>query len=226
MTPRAIVTDIEGTTSSIAFVHEVLFPYARARLAGYVAAHRERLEPILAAVRDEASAPELDADGCVAMLLGWQDEDRKIGPLKELQGLIWAAGYAEGLLQGHIYADAVDALRRWHAMGVALYVYSSGSVVAQRLLFGHTAYGDLTGFFSGHFDTGTGPKTAARSYAAIAAAIGVPAGDILFLSDAPGELEAASCAGVQVIQLARAGTPVDDRFVVAKDFTTILPQQG
>jgi enolase-phosphatase E1 len=225
VTPRAIVTDIEGTSSSIAFVHEVLFPFARARLADYVAAHPDRVEPILAEVRDEAGT-ELDAKGCVSLLSEWQDADRKIKPLKELQGLIWAEGYSDGVLVGHVYADAVDALRRWHAQGIALYVYSSGSVAAQRLLFKHTVYGDLTGLFSGHFDTGTGAKTAAQSYALIAKVIGLPAGDILFLSDAPGELEAANDAGLRVMQLVRDGAPADGRFPLAQDFTTILPRQG
>jgi enolase-phosphatase E1 len=226
VSPRAIVTDIEGTCSSIAFVHEVLFPFARSRLADYVAVHPDRVEPILAQVRDEAGMPELDTKGCIALLGEWQDADRKIGPLKELQGLIWAEGYSDGVLQGHVYADAVDALRRWHAMGISLYVYSSGSVAAQRLLFRHTVYGDLTGLFSGHFDTGTGPKLAAQSYAQIAAAIGVPPGDILFLSDAPGELEAASDARLQVMQLVRDGAGADGRFPLARDFTTILLRQS
>jgi enolase-phosphatase E1 len=226
VTPRAIVTDIEGTCSSIAFVHEVLFPFARSRLAEYVAAHPVRVGPILAQVRNEAGTPELDARGCITLLEEWQDADRKIGPLKELQGLIWAEGYSDGELQGHVYADAVDALRRWHAMGISLYVYSSGSVAAQRLLFRHTIFGDLTGLFAGHFDTGTGPKTAALSYAQIAAAISLPPRDILFLSDAAGELEAASDAGLCVMQLVRDGAHADGRFPLAHDFTTILPRKG
>lgn len=205
MTPKAIVTDIEGTTSSIAFVHEVLFPYSRARLAGFVAAHPAEVAAILAAVGAEAGQPDLDTEGCVALLLEWHDADRKIGPLKDLQGLIWAEGYASGALKGHIYDDAAAALRRWHDAGIALYVYSSGSVAAQKLLFGHTVQGNLTGLFSGYFDTAVGGKREPASYRAIAKAIGLPPGEILFLSDVAEELAAAQEAGFDVLLVAREG---------------------
>ncbi|PTS87468.1 acireductone synthase, partial [Sphingomonas sp. HMWF008] len=176
---KAILTDIEGTTSSIAFVAEVLFPYARARLADYVAAHREETAAILAEVADaEPGDP-------VATLLRWIDEDRKATPLKALQGMIWADGYASGAFRGHVYDDAVAGLRRWHAAGVRLYVFSSGSVAAQKQLFGFSAAGDLTPLFSGYFDTTTGAKREAGSYAKIAAAIGEAPADVLFLSDTP-----------------------------------------
>lgn len=205
MIPRAIVIDIEGTTSSIAFVHEVLFPYSRARLAQFVAENPDKVEPILGAVRVEVGKQDLDTDGCIASLLEWHDADRKIGPLKELQGLIWAEGYDSGTLRGHIYDDAAAALRRWHEAGIALYVYSSGSVAAQKLLFGHTVHGDLAGLFSGHFDTAVGGKREAASYRAIAEAIGLPAGEILFLSDVVEELAAAQQAGLSVILVVRDG---------------------
>lgn len=205
MNPKAIVTDIEGTTSSIAFVHEVLFPYSRARLAQFVAAHGEQVSPILDAVRAETGQPDLDTDRCVALLLEWHDADRKIGPLKELQGLIWAKGYASGALKGHIYDDAAAALRRWHDAGIALYVYSSGSVAAQKLLFGHTDQGDLTRLFSGHFDTTVGGKREAASYQVITEVIGLRAGEILFLSDVVEELAAAQGAGLDAVLVARAG---------------------
>ncbi|WP_066532080.1 acireductone synthase [Erythrobacter sp. CCH5-A1] len=228
MTPRAILTDIEGTTSSIAFVHEVLFPYSRARLAGYVAGHSAGPEvaAILDAVRAEAGEPALDLAGCTALLAEWHDADRKIAPLKSLQGLIWAEGYAAGTLQGHVYADAVAGLRRWHAQGIELYVYSSGSVAAQKLIFGHTAYGDLTPLFAGHFDTAVGGKKEAASYAAIAGAIGVPAGEILFLSDVEAELDAAAAAGFEVTLLARDGVPPASAYPVAESFDTILPAEA
>ncbi|HZU65621.1 MAG TPA: acireductone synthase [Novosphingobium sp.] len=224
---RAIVTDIEGTTSSIAFVAEVLFPYARARLAAYVAAHAQDLAPLLARVRAEAGDAGLDEQACVAQLLAWADADAKIGPLKELQGLIWAEGYADGTLKGHIYADAAAGLARWQAAGLKLYVYSSGSVAAQKLLFGHSEAGDLTGLFAGWFDTGVGGKKEAASYAAIARAIGettaIAAAEILFLSDVPAELAAARAAGLQVILLDREGAAPAGDFAVAVDFATILP---
>ncbi len=194
MIPAAILTDIEGTTSSIAFVHEVLFPYSRARLAGYGQYHAAELADLLDAVRAEAGAP-LDVAGCIALLSQWHDEDRKIAPLKTLQG--------------HVYADAVAGLNRWHAAGIALYVYSSGSVTAQRLLFGHSIAGDLNRLFSGNFDTAVGGKKEAASYRAIAAAIGTEPGRILFLSDVAEELTAAREADMAVTLLARGGLPSD-----------------
>lgn len=226
MSPRAVLTDIEGTTSSIAFVHEVLFPYSRARLAEYIAAHAAEPEvaAILDAVRAEAGAPDLDIAGCTALLLEWHDADRKIGPLKALQGLIWAKGYAEGALEGHVYPDAAAGLRRWHAGGIALYVYSSGSVAAQKLIFGHTAYGDLTPLFSGYFDTGVGGKKEAASYAAIAAAIGAAPGEILFLSDVEAELAAAATVGMQVTLLARYTVPAHSEYPMVQNFDVILPE--
>ncbi|KEQ51428.1 acireductone synthase [Sphingobium chlorophenolicum] len=222
--PRAIVTDIEGTTSSIAFVHEVLFPYSQARLADYVAAHPAEAAPILASVRDEVANPALDEAGCVAALLQWHKEDRKIGPLKTLQGMIWAEGFAEGALRGHVYPDAVAGLRRWHAAGIALYIYSSGSVGAQKLLFGHSEAGDLNPLFSGHFDTAIGGKKETASYRAIADAMALPPAEILFLSDVEAELAAAQQAGMQVTLLARDGLPAASPFPVETGFDNILPE--
>jgi enolase-phosphatase E1 len=222
MIPKAIVTDIEGTTSSIAFVHEVLFPYARERLADYVAAHAEMLTAILDAVRAEAGDAALDTASCIAALLAWHDADRKVGPLKTLQGMIWADGYATGELKGHVYADAVLGLRRWHDAGIMLYVYSSGSVAAQKLIFGHSDYGDLTGLFDGYFDTSVGGKREAASYAAIASAIGADAADILFLSDVAEELAAAQAAGMAVALLARGDASAATPYPTHRDFGSIL----
>ena len=196
---KAILTGIEGTTSSIAFVAEVLFPYARTRLADYIAAHPAETAPILAEVA--ASEP----GDAVATLLRWIDEDRKATPLKALQGMIWADGYASGAFTGHIYPDAAAGLHRWHAAGIKLYVFSSGSVPAQKLLFGHSEAGDLTPLFSGYFDTTTGPKREASSYARIAAAIGMSPGEVLFLSDTPEEIAAARGAGMNARLIDRSG---------------------
>jgi enolase-phosphatase E1 len=184
---KAILTDIEGTTSSIAFVTDTLFPYARARLADWIAAHADEAASIL---KDVPGDP-------VETLTRWIDEDRKETALKTLQGLIWAEGYADGTLKGHVYPDAAEALRRWHAEGLRLYVYSSGSIVAQKLIFGHSNAGDLTRLFSGYFDTTSGPKKEAASYRRIAADIGLPVEDILFLSDSIPEIEAARAAGLK-----------------------------
>ncbi len=225
MTPRAIVTDIEGTTSSIAFVHDVLFPYARARLATFIDTHADSLTEVLAQVRTEAGQLNLDRDGCIHRLLAWHDEDRKVTPLKAIQGMIWAEGYANGSLVSDIYDDAADGLKRWHAQGIALYVYSSGSIAAQKLLFRHTPQGDLTPLFSGYFDTTTGNKKETASYSAIARQIGCPAQEILFLSDVEAELAAAQGAGFNVILLARDSLPGACPYPVAQSFDTILPSE-
>jgi enolase-phosphatase E1 len=192
-------------------VHEVLFPYADERLDAYVAAHRH--EPEVAAAMRDAAALAGEAEGSpdsivLAHLHHWLAHDVKATPLKTLQGLIWAEGYAQTGLRGHVYPDAAAGLRRWHAAGLALYVYSSGSVEAQKVLFGNSLHGDLTPLFRGYFDTNTGSKREAASYAAIAAAIGVAPPDIVFLSDVDAELDAAQAAGMQTIRLLRpADTP-------------------
>lgn len=224
MIPRAIVTDIEGTTSSLSFVHDVLFPWSRARLADYVREHSEALGALLDEVRAEAGDATLDVEGCIALLTEWHDADRKIGPLKTLQGMIWAEGFAAGALRGHVYPDAVEGLRRWHARGIALYIYSSGSIAAQKLLFGHSEWGDLTPLFAGHFDTGVGGKKEAASYRAIAAALDVPPGEILFLSDVEAELAAAQEASLAVTLLVRDGPLPSGPFPATASFDAILPE--
>lgn len=202
---RAIVTDIEGTTGSIAFVHEVLFPYARRRLGDFVRHHHQQAEVArqLEATREEAAEPDADLERLIAILEGWIQEDRKATPLKALQGMVWEAGYQAGDFTGHVYPDAAEALMRWQAAGCELYVYSSGSVQAQRLLFGHSDLGDLTPLFSGYFDTTTGPKREAESYRRIVEAIGRAPEEILFLSDVVAELDAARAAGLATCQLVR-----------------------
>jgi enolase-phosphatase E1 len=205
---RAVLTDIEGTTTSLSLVRDVLFPYARARLASFIAGHRGEaaLEAVLDEVREIEGLRELDAAGTVRVLERWMDEDRKITPLKTLQGMIWRAGYVSGELRGHVYDDAAERLRAWHERGIALYVYSSGSVAAQKLLFGHSTAGDLTPLFSGYFDTTTGGKLEARSYERIALAIALPPSDVLFLSDSVAELDAARQAGLATVWIDREGT--------------------
>lgn len=201
---QAIVVDIEGTTSSIAFVHDILFPYARERMHNFLRARAEDPEVLaqMQAVADEAGcAPEPDA--VAAELLAWMDADRKATPLKAIQGMIWQQGYAEGSLQGHVYPDTPEWLLAWHTRGLALYVYSSGSMAAQKLIFAHSVAGDLCPYFSGFFDTRVGGKKEAASYEAIRAEIGLPADKILFLSDVGAELDAAAAAGLQTCQLLR-----------------------
>lgn len=208
MTIRAILTDIEGTTTSISFVFDVLFPYARAHIGDFVRRHADEpaVQEQLDAVAAEAGRA-LTVDQAVEQLLAWIDADRKVTPLKALQGMIWEDGYRDGAFTGHVYPDAVQRLREWHAAGIALYVYSSGSVQAQKLLFGHSDAGDLTPLFSGYFDTRVGGKREADSYVQIAGRIGRPAGDMLFLSDIVEELDAAHAAGMATARLVRDGTP-------------------
>ena len=205
---KAIVTDIEGTTSSLSFVKEVLFPYAREHIGDYIRSHaeEEKIVPLLNDVRRQAGE-DLDLEGVITQLQRWIDEDRKVTALKTLQGLIWEAGYQQGDFKGHIYDDAQQKLLQWHQQGIALYVYSSGSVYAQKLLFGHTEYGDLTPLFTGYFDTQVGAKTETTSYLNIVKAIGCAANEILFLSDIEAELDAAKAAGMQTTWLVRDTAP-------------------
>ncbi len=201
---KAILTDIEGTTSSISFVKEVLFPFARRALPAFVKVRGQ--EP---AVRKwlDLVATEMGGmcqDAMIGEVMqGWIDEDRKHTALKALQGMIWADGYRNGDFTAHIYPDAAQALQRWHAEGLPLYVYSSGSVPAQRLFFGHSDAGDLTALFSGWFDTEIGGKREADSYRNIAAAMDLPPSDVLFLSDVVAELDAAREAGMETVLIDR-----------------------
>ena len=205
----AVLTDIEGTTTDIAFVHTVLFPYSREHLPNFLRqrAGDPEVSDALAEVRALENNLNLPVEEIIPILLRWIGEDRKAKPLKTLQGLIWRQGYEEGALKSHVYADALEALQRWHKSGIPLYVYSSGSIAAQKLLFAHTDIGDLTRLFSGYFDTGTGPKLEATSYAKIATTLTRPPASLLFLSDHPGETSAAASAGLRAVRVDRARAP-------------------
>jgi enolase-phosphatase E1 len=216
---RAVVTDIEGTTSSLAFVKDVLFPYARRALPDFVRSHQAQLTDIAGEMAAIVGKPRLDSQEMIDLLLQWMAEDRKITPLKTLQGMVWKTGYESGELQSHLYEDAARALRKWHADGLRLYVYSSGSIAAQKLLFAHTPYGDLLPLFSGYFDTTTGPKLESGSYRAITAAVGLEPRTILFLSDHAGEILAATEAGLQTVLLARERLAASSTF--ARNFADI-----
>ena len=203
---KAIVTDIEGTTSSLSFVKDILFPYARAQLAEYVHAHiQDEAIQLIQADSSKEVGQDLSIEQLIIQLIQWIDEDKKVTPLKSLQGLIWEAGYQKSDFKGHVYQDAVDNLQLWKSKGLSLYIYSSGSVYAQKLLFGHTEYGDLNPLFSGYFDTHIGGKRESSSYAKITEEIGLPAEQLLFLSDIKEELDAAKAAGMQTIWLTREG---------------------
>ncbi|HVT32997.1 MAG TPA: acireductone synthase [Rhodanobacteraceae bacterium] len=203
---QAILTDIEGTTSSIRFVKDVLFPYARERLPAFVETHTDDVEVQhwLHEAAKEAGLVSATQQEIIELLTGWIDADRKSTALKALQGMIWKAGYEGGEYLAHVYPEVPARLRAWQAEGRRIYVYSSGSVPAQKLLFAHTEAGNLAPVFSGYFDTEIGAKRDAESYRRIAAEIGMPASGILFLSDTVEELDAARAAGMQTTLLARA----------------------
>ncbi len=202
---RAIVTDIEGTTSDIRFVHQVLFPYARERLAPFIRQHQAEAEVAapLAALRHEIDQPQADIEQLIAVLYRFMDEDRKSTALKALQGIIWRSGYHNGDFRGHLYPEVAGQLSAWQQQGLKLYVYSSGSVEAQKLLFGNSDAGDLQPLFSGYFDTHVGAKRETASYRNIANEIGIAADELLFLSDIHQELDAARAAGWHTCQLIR-----------------------
>jgi enolase-phosphatase E1 len=218
--PQAVLTDIEGTTSRISFVRDTLFPFARERLGRFLAEHGEERAVAAELVEVRRLAPGQAPE---AALLGWMAEDAKVTPLKALQGMIWAEGYATGALQGDLYPDVAPALRAWHRAGVRLAVYSSGSVAAQKLIFGHSVAGDLAALFDGFFDTRTGAKREQASYATIAAELGVAPGALLFLSDMEPELDAAAAAGLRTCQLVRPedGTAASTRHPTAADFAAV-----
>jgi enolase-phosphatase E1 len=207
---RGVVLDVEGTTTPVSFVFDVLFPYARARIREFLAAHagdpvvRDALRLVAAEWRGDAASdpsaprtsPESDFAATSRYLEWLMDRDRKSTGLKIIQGEIWRGGFESGALVGAVYPDVKPALERWRAAGRAIAIYSSGSATAQRLLFGHSAAGDLTPLIDHHFDTTVGAKRSPDSYTAIARALSIPAGALLFVSDVDAELVAARTAGM------------------------------
>ena len=220
MAPAAIVTDIEGTTSSIAFVHEVLFPYAARRLPGFIAEHGAEA-PVrvhLDNVRRTAGLAGGGDAAVVATLQAWIAADRKDADLKALQGLVWDEGWDAGAFHAHVYDDVPPLLARWRARGLTLAVFSSGSMHAQRRFFAHTGHGDLSAHFSGHFDTTVGAKREASAYRRIAAALAQAPADILYLSDVPAELDAAAEAGLRTCLICREQLIEGTAHRVERDF--------
>lgn len=224
---RAIVTDIEGTTSSISFVKDVLFPYARKRLPGFIETHVDRpeVQHWLHEAAKEAKLVEASRQELIELLLRWIDEDRKSTALKALQGMIWKEGYEAGDYRAHVYPEVAARLHQWRADGIRLYVYSSGSVPAQKLFFQYSEAGDLTPLFAGYFDTETGPKRDASSYERIVEAVGERPEHVLFLSDIVEELNAAKAAGLQTGWLVRPPLPIPAQpgHPAYADFDAIAP---
>ena len=213
-----MLLDIEGTTTPVSFVYDVLFPLARRRLRSFLAAlPASDLGPVLGDVRREREAEaEADAPGwsaadprasAEAYLLWLMDRDRKSTALKALQGRIWEQGFRSGEVRGAVYPDVAPALERWTRQGRRVAIFSSGSALAQRLLFGYSTEGDLTRFLAAYFDTSTGPKREAASYRRITEALDAPPQAVLFVSDVVAELDAAREAGLSTALCVRGSNP-------------------
>lgn len=221
--PKCILLDIEGTTSSIQFVYDVMFPFARRELSNYLGEHWDQPETQTAAAQiasDEgfesladlvkATASPDEKTAIETAVIRQMDADIKANGLKQLQGLIWKAGFKSGEMSGHVFPDVKPALERWKAAGIDLRIYSSGSVRAQQLFFGHSIEGNLLDFFSAHYDTEIGSKKEAESYRRIAADCQLPTEEILFVSDSVPELDAAAETGMQTAWSCRPENPVPD----------------
>jgi enolase-phosphatase E1 len=204
----AVVLDVEGTTTPVAFVYEVLFPFARVHVDEFLQRNSDSADcrRVISLLTDERAAETgVTEKADIAAYVHWlMDHDRKSPGLKMLQGLIWEGGYRSGELKGEVFADVPPALKRWRARGRKTYIYSSGSVLAQQLLFSTTPAGDLTTLLSGYFDTAVGPKTSPESYRYIIARIGSAPSQALFVSDIPAELDAARDAGLRTTLCVRA----------------------
>ncbi|KZZ44044.1 2,3-diketo-5-methylthio-1-phosphopentane phosphatase [Thalassolituus sp. HI0120] len=230
---KVILTDIEGTTSSISFVKDVLFPYAEKKLPAFLRQHHEDptvQQHIQASVElEEQDGNHLTADnidGVIECLLHWIRDDKKATPLKALQGMVWKQGYENGDYQAHMYPDATARLKQWYNQGLPLYVYSSGSIQAQKLFYGYSQDGDLLPLFSGHFDTTSGGKRDQQSYRNILADLqkqhDIQAGNVLFLSDLEEELDAAYEVGMQTVWIQRDATKTNSRHTSSTSFSTIV----
>jgi enolase-phosphatase E1 len=216
---KAILLDIEGTTTPITFVHDILFPYAKTHIGKFVETHfgslRHEIEQLVSeSAEDETYTVPVDPTepGSISTYLEHLvGEDRKSTPLKSIQGMIWQAGYESGELKSSIFEDVPRAFGRWTDAGIPIAIYSSGSVLAQRLLFRYTDHGDMTPFISKYFDTTTGGKREAASYSKIARELGLEPSEIVFCSDIPAELYAAGSAGLKTVLVVREGNaPVED----------------
>jgi enolase-phosphatase E1 len=218
-----LLLDIEGTTSSVDFVYKTLFPYASAHVESYLYRHsaESEIKRLMSELRAEQAADAAKDPQIGVWMRGTAEEeiatagnyvrhlialDRKATPLKTLQGMIWEEGFKSGELLGDVYEDVPRAFERWNAAGKRIAIFSSGSVLAQRLLFGHSTAGDLAKYVEAYFDTTTGPKREMASYIAIAKAFGTETANVLFVSDVTAELDAAREAGLQTALMVRPGT--------------------
>lgn len=219
-----ILTDIEGTTTEVSFVYDILFPYFRAHMDQWKTVDSAPMNDVLEQTRllvlEEQAINLSSKEALFDQLRQWSIEDRKVTPLKTFQGMVWEQGFKSGAIKGHMYPDVKPALERWTAMGMKLAIFSSGSIAAQKQLFGFSTEGDLTPYFSAYFDTTTGMKRDEQTYQLIVQQVNAPADNVLFLSDIHQELEAAHAAGLRTLQLVRPGTQANWSWCVA-DFSEI-----
>lgn len=222
---KLFLFDIEGTTTDINFVHKVLFPYSEKNIKDFVLHHQnestiaEAVKNVQETVQKEEGR-SVDINGVIETLLKWIREDRKHGALKEIQGHIWDVGYSKNDYKGHVYPDVKPFFTQILDKGSKIGIYSSGSVHAQKLIFGYSSEGDLTPYISEYFDTHIGGKRERTSYANIANAVHLSPSDIHFFSDIPEELKAAQEAGFKVTHVVRPGTKSSD-FPAVKDFSEV-----
>lgn len=216
---KAIITDIEGTITDIHFVHKILFPYSLQKMHEFVHHNYRNIEDIIAQIKIKYLSQDSSLDEVIRQLKYWIETDQKISELKTIQGKIWKNGYETGAFTGHIYIDAFQKLKQWHDDGLELYVYSSGSVQAQQLLFKHSDFGDITPLFLNYFDTQVGAKKEAQSYQNILKTINKKADDVLFMSDIEGELEAAGASHIHCLLLDRANSIKQSKFHKVHDLS-------
>ena len=219
-----ILTDIEGTTTEVSFVYDILFPYFRAHMDQWKTVDSDPMNQVLEQTRvlvlEEQSINLTSKEALFEQLRQWSNEDRKVTPLKTFQGMVWEQGFKSGAIKGHVYPDVKPALEQWTSMGIKLAIFSSGSIAAQKQLFGFSIEGDLTPYFSAFFDTTTGMKRDEQTYQLIVEQLQAQANSVLFLSDISQELEAAHAAGLRTLQLVRPGTEANWSWCVA-DFSEI-----
>lgn len=202
---KAILTDIEGTTSSISFVHDVLFPYAYDKIDNFLSQnwHNPQVKPIVLEVAKLENLTDYTPSEITTILRNWIKLDRKVTPLKDLQGILWQEGYKNGDYRSHIYQDAYEKLLFWHSQNIPIYIYSSGSVYAQKQFFAHSEYGDLLYLFFGFFDTNIGNKKESISYENIANSLDLNPHEIIFLSDVEAEVNSAFSVGMSTVWVIR-----------------------
>jgi enolase-phosphatase E1 len=223
---KAILTDIEGTITRISFVKDVLFPYAAKQLPDFLRTHADSA-PVAAqisAVKTLIAQPNADIERVISTLLTWIKEDKKITPLKQLQGLIWQTGYENGDFTGHLYPDAYQFLQQQQQAGQQLYVYSSGSVKAQHLIFQYSDFGDIRSLFTDYFDTQVGAKQEPSAYQNIIAQLPFEANEVLFLSDVVAELDAAKAVGLKTLHLIRDGQASSAAHPYIHDFSQLTAE--